>query len=450
MRKPNSPPKTEEIFDYIRNGDKSFLDILTAVREPVVNGKYLHWDELRRRNPPDNLSPKIWWYALKFRRLDRYKSIPLESKSKGGAFRYLDTDPIPEKLHHITQRASGQVQVPEQVINPDTKDRYYVSSLMEEAITSSQLEGAATTRQIAKEMIRTGRKPRDTSERMILNNYITMRKIGDFKDKPLTKERLLEIHRLVTEKTLGDESTVGRLRTRDDKPVVVTDEEGEILHVPPPSEELDYRVGRMCEFANDSSNKPFIHPVIRSIILHFWLVYDHPFVDGNGRTARALFYWSMLNHGYWLFEFITISKIILKGPTKYALAFLYTETDDNDLTYFILYHLDIIIRSIDELYAYIRKQSEQLRNLERNLRGLSDLNHRQKALISHAIKNPYHKYTFESHRTSHAVAYQTGRTDILDLVRRGLLRRAGKQGRTQFFSPVPELQEKLTNLSNPT
>ena len=60
----------------------------------------------------------------------------------------------------------------------------------------------------------------------------------------------------------------------------------------------------------------FIHPMIRSIILHFWLAYDHPFVDGNGRTARALFYWSMLRHGYWLFEFISISQIILKGPDQ--------------------------------------------------------------------------------------------------------------------------------------
>jgi Fic family protein len=49
---------------------------------------------------------------------------------------------------------------------------------MEEAITSSQLEGAATTREVAKEMIREGRQPRDRSERMILNNYLTMQRIG--------------------------------------------------------------------------------------------------------------------------------------------------------------------------------------------------------------------------------------------------------------------------------
>ena len=95
------------------------------------------------------------------------------------------------------------------------------------------------------------------------------------------------------------------------------------------------RMGLMCDFANSKTPEGFVHPVLRSIILHFWLAYDHPFVDGNGRVARALFYWSMLRHGYWLFEFVSISQIILKAPVKYGRAFLYTETDDNDLTYFI-------------------------------------------------------------------------------------------------------------------
>ena len=65
----------------------------------------------------------------------------------------------------------------------------------------------------------------------------------------------------------------------------------------------------------------FLHPVIRSILLHFWVAYDHPFVDGNGRNARALFYWSMLRHGFWLAEFFSISHEILKAPRKYYRAF---------------------------------------------------------------------------------------------------------------------------------
>lgn len=52
--------------------------------------------------------------------------------------------------------------------------------------------------------------------------------------------------------------------------------------------------------------------------LHFMLGYEHPFVDGNGRVARAMFDWAMLRNGYWLFEFISVSRIIRQAPAKYA------------------------------------------------------------------------------------------------------------------------------------
>jgi Fic family protein len=79
-------------------------------------------------------------------------------------------DPVLEMLHAIDRDASGHVSASEQITNPHTKERYVQSSLVEEAITSSQLEGASTTRKVAKEMIRSGREPLDRSERMILNN----------------------------------------------------------------------------------------------------------------------------------------------------------------------------------------------------------------------------------------------------------------------------------------
>ncbi|HEC02990.1 MAG TPA: Fic family protein, partial [Phycisphaerales bacterium] len=177
-------------------------------------------------------------------------------------------------------------------------------------------------------------------------------------------------------------------------------------------------------------------------ILHFWLAYDHPFVDGNGRVARALFDWSMLRHGYWLFEFVSISQIILKAPAKYGRAFLYTETDDNDLTYFVLHQLNVINRAIKELHAYIKRRTERLQAIEQELRGVAILNHRQRALVSHALRHPHQHYTIRSHQTSHNVVYQTSRIDLLDLEKRGILT-ARKIGKTWHFMPASNLEEKL-------
>ena len=181
-------------------------------------------------------------------------------------------------------------------------------------------------------------------------------------------------------------------------------------------------------------------------ILHFWLAYDHPFVDGNGRTARALFYWSMLRHNFWLFEFISISQIIRKAPAKYGRAFLYTETDDNDLTHFVLYHLDVIRRAIKELHEYIKRKTEKLQAIENRLRGIFVLNHRQRELIGHALRHPHQRYTIRSHQTSHNIVYQTSRLDLLDLESHGFLR-SNKIGKTLYFTPVDDLEQKLANLS---
>ncbi len=175
------------------------------------------------------------------------------------------------------------------------------------------------------------------------------------------------------------------------------------------------------------------------------MAYDHPFVDGNGRTAWALFYWLMLRHRYWIFEFLSISQIIVKAPAKYARAFLYTETDDNDLTYFILYHTDVLRRAIKVLYEYIERKTKDLRDIENRLRAIATLNHRQRALMSHALRHPNYRYTFRSHQISHNVVYQTSRLDLLDLEKRGLMT-SNKIGKTWYFTPIEDLEKKLTNI----
>lgn len=440
---PQEPPNQVEIWRTMLGNPDRVTTVLAAVSAQAPRSRYLHWDKLRYLKPPDDLSREEWWFGLKMRRQSQRRQSPL-TDIHGAPFYYGLPDPIPETLHYVDQGAAGTIAMPDPITNPETKDRYLVASLIEEAITSSQLEGAATTRPVAKEMIRTGRPPRDHSERMILNNFRTMQRIGKLRHERLSKELICELHRLVTRETLDEPSAEGRFRQAGEE-VVVDDNYGQVFHKPPPAEELPDRMSAMCDFANGKGAREFMHPVVRSIILHFWLAYDHPFVDGNGRTARALFYWSMLHRGYWLCEFISISEIIRKAPAKYGRAFLYTETDENDLTYFLVYHLDVIRRAVDGLHKYVARKTKELQALESELRGSTVLNHRQRALISHALRHPQQRYTIESHRLSHNVAYQTARTDLLDLGKRGLLK-AGKVGREWHFRPVDNLDTRLREM----
>jgi Fic family protein len=294
-------------------------------------------------------------------------------------------------------------------------------------------------------MLRSGRRPKNRSEQMIVNNYRAMNYVRDHREDDLTPGMVLELHRIVTEGTLDDPSAAGRLQEPEDDRIGVYDDEGELLHAPPPAEELPERLDEMCAFANRADeDDQFLHPVLRSIILHFWLGHDHPFEDGNGRTARALFYWSMLRRGYWLTEYLTISTILKKAPAKYARSFLYTERDGNDLTYFALYQLEVVRRSIDGLNAYLKRKMKEVRSTERLLRD-TDLNHRQVALLTHALRTPGATYTFRGHAASHAVVYQSARNDLLDLEQRGLLVKR-KSGRAFLFFPTEDLVDRLESL----
>jgi len=445
MRMPQVPPDVDQIWNKIKHEPQKIRQYFEKISKLPRDIKYLHWDKLRRLSPPLSMTHEEWWFAIKWQRKPSYRKIPLYDKKGSSFVMLLEVDPIPERLHDIDLGSGGLIQMPEQITNPETRDQYYVSSLIEEAITSSQLEGAATTRQIAKEMIKSGRKPINRSEQMILNNFNTMQHINKLKDRELSKKLIFEIHRLVTENTLDDPSAAGRLRKADER-VSVVDMYGEVHHEPPSAKELNHRIETLCKFANGQTESGHIHPVIRSILLHFWLAYDHPFIDGNGRTARAIFYWSMLRHKYWLFEFVSISQVLLKAPAKYERAFLYTETDGNDLTYFILYHLDVIQKAVQQLHEFIQRKTVRLQSLERDLRGMTILNHRQRVLVSHALRHPYHRYTIQSHRTSHNVVYQTARLDLIDLENRGLLE-SKKIGRKWYFTPAPKLEKKLSRLT---
>jgi len=436
MKKPLPAPPDPVWGNDLAN----WMAALQSGAGPLVDGEYLHWDEVRHRHPPAGLKLDQWWFAIKVSRRYRFAQVP-ETDREGRPFNYSLVEPIPEKLHEIDMKAGAWVGSPEPIIDADLRDQYYVRSLMEEAITSSQLEGAVTTRRVAKELIRSGRRPRNRSEQMIVNNFQTMRRLRDLKDKPLSPQLVFEIHRLITDDAMDDPGAAGRFRTPDEE-IVVGEHDGTEYHRPPPASELPDRLNAMCSFANGETPAGFVHPVLRAIILHFWLAYDHPFVDGNGRTARALFYWSMLRDGYWLFEFVSISEIILKGPSKYYTAFLHTETDDNDLTYFILYHLEVIDRSMEALHAHIQKQKREVHGIALAMKQSRAFNHRQQALLAHAVRHPGYRYSIEGHRLSHNVVYQTARVDLLALAKRGLLHKL-RVGKTLYFEPAPNLASRL-------
>lgn len=439
MKTPEKAPSWMDIISDSQNfpQELSSQEIRETLRK--ANQEYLYWDKFKYLPMPAGIAPETAWAYLKLNRTLQLKPIPATDKDNIN-FKYWLTDSILKDLHFI-DHASGQILLNRTEVEAE-QERYLINSIMEEAIASSQLEGAAVTKEQAKEMLRSGRKPKDIAEQMILNNYITIRKITENLQKPLTFELLNYIQSLITKDTLRDPETSGRFRNESERIEVADPIEGNVVYIPPPANELNERMKMLCDFANNEEQDEFIHPIVKAAILHFWLAYIHPYVDGNGRTARALFYWYMLKKQYWMFEFLSISRIILKAPAQYTKAYLYSEIDEQDLTYFITFHLRIIRLAIDELKVYLTKKQKEHQDSIKLLRNYPGLNHRQYSILRHAIFHPHQEYAIGYYKNVHGVVYQTARSDLLELSKKGLFDKI-KKGKVFYFIPVHNLQKKL-------
>src|SRR3989338_4768159 len=428
MRIPQKPKNVNEIMK------KESSEVLKLLKDEEVmkfvakcNKDYVHWDELIYKKIPRDSKPEYVWVLMKLFRASQYRMLKF---GKWG-FQYVLLDEFQKKLHILDKGAAGRLDSSLDSINIGGRERHIISSLMEEAIASSQLEGAATTRKVAKELLRFKKKPQNYSEHMIVNGYKTIQKIVSMKEKIITPDMILELHREITEDTLKDKKYEGIFR--DNNEVVVGDPllAERIYHQPPDYKEVSELIKELCAFAN-SETEEFIHPIIKGIMLHFMIGYIHPFEDGNGRTARTIFYWYVLSKGYWLFEYMAISRIILRSKTKYGLAYLYTETDENDLTYFIDYILIAIEEALHDMENYItRKQKEQSDAL-RLIRTIKDINLRQAEILKEFIKYPDKSFVLNEIINTYGVAYDTARNDLLYLTKLGYFEKMKVQKRFIF------------------
>lgn len=436
-------PKAPKVEEYIANPPIDLVQVLLhSSAEANRIDRYLSWNELRYRKAPAPLDTQAWWVGLKLHRMQARQTLPLQDK-KGEAFSFSFTRMMQALLHSIDMQGGGSIHTRNQAaLSEHDRNRYLMTSLMEEAIMSSLLEGAVVTRAEARELLRSNRPPINEHERMVSNNYRTMQLILGWKDTPLTPARILSLHRSMTEGTISPAEKAGALRTEEDKVRVEASVSGEIVHIPPPASLLAERLEALCNFANNPENE-YMHPVIRAIVLHFWLAYDHPFVDGNGRTARALFYWAMLKAGYWLFEYISISQEIYRHAKSYYQAFTNSEEDENDLNYFITDQLGTINRSISSLLQYLQRRTEEQARLDSQLRHREDFNHRQKALLAQMLKNPDMKTSVTTHCREFSTVRQTARTDLNGLVQAGLLL-VHKCGNEFIYTPTADLKQLIS------
>src|SRR3989338_2356235 len=251
LEKPNlnNVDKAKMLQKYIDN-ERKYAPFIFRVSEP----EYLYWDKAKYKQVPDDLSKEEFWYLV--RQIRKLSSSPTPIKAEVGEFfTWLRLTYTDEFLHKIDVHTGGQIFAPYEVIKEESRQKFIARGILEEAIASSQLEGANTTRKVAKMMILENRVPRNTSEKMIVNNYNTMKTLEqDYKNKELSVDLLYEIHGMITKDTVATDE---QNRFRKDVDEIVVRNNKHIAHIPPKEEFLNAEIIRLINFANDKENITF-------------------------------------------------------------------------------------------------------------------------------------------------------------------------------------------------
>lgn len=421
----------KEIFDAVRK-----VDIVDH------KGRYLHWNDMKWRLKGTSREKLLHWHAVRTKRGFAMHNLPFESVS-GDKFGFLLTDQMTSNLHWIDKSTGnyGSGTTPQSWTSDEIHKKYLVSSLMiEEAITSAQLEGAATTRAVAKKMLLDKIPPSGEDEQMILNNYMLLQKAKSHVDDEISIPLILDFHRVATEYTTENDVMPGEFRKSND--IYISGKDDESIYMPPSHDLIESRLQTVCDFINEDHSgrdgKQFIHPIVKAIVLHFMIGYEHPFRDGNGRTARALFYWFVLKNGYNIFEYISISRLLREKPQDYSKAYLFTEKDKNDLTYFIDFNIIIIKRSIEDLYRYLEREKDEflaLLQLIENKEELKKLSFHQKEILKRGLKHPGKVFTAKGVESEFAISNNSARQALNGLVNRKLLLASQEGKLTLYLSP---------------
>jgi len=389
---------------------------------------YLSKDEISYRLP-NNLALDVFWQEVGKFRKQKSEILPFNDQAAQN-FWYFLTPVLQKEIYEIDSSGKDSLY---RVVKKEIENELVKDSLIEEALYSSVIEGAFSTMKRLRELVEKERTPVDINDQMVLNNYHAMQFILQEKHKEISVDFILQLHKIVTEKTLfEDEAYAGRFR---DDMVYVKDKRRDIvIYTPPSAEQIEPAMKQLVAWVNEKNDARFIHPLIKASFIHFYFVYIHPFFDGNGRTARALFYYFMIKNGYEFFKYFSISVVVQKTKIQYYKAIKDTEDCNADITYFLLYMARTILESIhlvtERIAQHYQRDFVFIRLKEKGV----FLNERQEKFLKKFLVSDKRAITIKAYKDWFKVVYETARRDLEDLTAKGILLKS-KHRRQFMYSP---------------
>ena len=302
---------------------------------------------------PLNISIDNFWPELLNRRKARAQLLPLYNAS-GMPYWYVLTDRMVAASERLCEEAIGQ----------DTAFDPYragmTSAMTEEMFFTSFVEGAQIPLQEAMDFLQRGTEPESIQEQMIWNNRQAWAEMTATIYRPLDGNFVRGLAFMLTEEM---DDCAEDYRQTDQHPIAAMNNES--FEVPPAYSLSD----RMNEYY-DFLQKPDIHPLIKAAVAQAYLLVTRPFPEGNERLSRMMSSAVLLRSGYDFFRDISISSVIARESYRYykCMCEIIRSENGGDLTYFIQYYLELLVRALDARNERQRKREQEAR--ERELEAL--------------------------------------------------------------------------------
>lgn len=250
---------------------------------------------------------------------------------------------------------------------------------------------------------------------------------GEVSEGKITEKVIKKIHALTIEKLL-DEAKCGVYRKN--QVVVKNAQTGQITFRPPPAVEVPYQVEGFVSWLNSPEVKN-IHPVLKAGVSHYELVRIHPFVDGNGRTARAVATLVLFLENYDIKKFFSLEEFYDKDASHYYQALRSAES--GDLTVWLEYFTQGLAIELSRIKEKIKKLSTDVAIKEKKLGGKQlFLSERQVKIIEYIQRAGYlQNKNFQD--LFPKISDDTILRELKDLVKKGLVKKKGKTKAARYL-----------------
>ena len=379
--------------------------------------RYLSLGDIKYRLDKLGISKQDWpRLKKKIQQFRKMGAVPFFLDSIHKKFWFFPSDSINKKIHKIESLGN---KLYDQIENCNSfKKDFLINSTIEEAITSAIYEGANSTRAQAKSLIASNSKPHNKDEWMLMNNYKAMNWIKSHLNIPTSNELILKIHEIISKNTLEGDDAHFCGKFRDDK-IFVGQHEG-VTHT-----KIKETLQEVIHII--SKHPRFLHSLIKGIAFHYFIAYIHPFFDGNGRTARTLFYFEMIKTNLKFIELLSISANLKNQGEKYSQSFDLVKEHELDMTFFIDFCLDSLSTALEK----VENKVSYLININ-HLKETEKLNTNQIALLQKGALNKYKTIQINEYAQNIKRSREIARKELKDLFKKGFLKEE-KQGKKHVY-----------------